>query len=168
MLISDPRHLIPGAQASVSRPYGPSPICLCLLAQPRWEGRAESPAEAKGAGDTARPLRRSAVTGQSDCALSLSICPHLNHDYYLLPASQALPLVTGPSLAGPSQGHAALPPSLRLRSVAVTPTDTDPSPAQPTGRRRVSPFNTAQPVPPHAACFTLPTPEKGKHRGTFT
>lgn len=48
--------------------------------------------------------------GQSDCALSLSICPHLNHDYYLLPTSQALPLVTGPSLAGPSQGHAA--PSL--------------------------------------------------------
>lgn len=43
-----------------------------------------------------------------------------------------------------------------------------PPASQQTARRRVSPFNTAQPVPPQAACFTFPTPEKGRHRGTFT
>lgn len=43
-----------------------------------------------------------------------------------------------------------------------------PSASHRAAKKWLSPFRTAQPVPPQATCFTLPTPEKGRHRGTFT
>lgn len=43
-----------------------------------------------------------------------------------------------------------------------------PSTSHRAAKKWLSPFRTAQPVPPQATCFTLPTPEKGRHRGTFT
>lgn len=67
----------------------------------------------------------------------------------------------------PSSVIAGLAPAGRpMASAPESPWSHPPGPTDlPEG---VSPFSMAQPVPPHAACFTVPTPEKGRHRGTLT